>query len=109
MVFTASAGITIVTDNGWVGSLRLRHFSDAPLIEDGSVDKQPSTLLNLGVSKDFGRYEIGLDILNLLDSDEDDVDYFFESQLAGETAPVEDIHFHPAEDRAFKLSISYKF
>ena len=107
--FTASAGVTIVTDDGWTGSLRLRHFGDAPLIEDGSVDKKPSTLLNLGISKDFGKYEIGLDILNLLDSDEDDVDYFFESQLAGEPAPVEDIHFHPTEDRAFKLSVRYKF
>jgi outer membrane receptor protein involved in Fe transport len=107
--FTASAGITIVTDNGWIGSLRMRHFGDAALVEDRSVTKASSTLLNLGISKNFGKYVIGLDVLNLLDSNEDDIDYFFESQLAGEPAPVEDIHFHPSEDRAFKLTLKYNF
>ena len=107
--FTASAGVTVLTGDGWTGSLRLRHFGDAPLTKDDSVSKDASTLVNLGVSRKLGDFELGLEVLNLLDTDEDDIAYFFESQLAGEPQPVEGIHFHPAEERAIKVSIKYAF
>lgn len=106
---TASAGITILTPNDWTASLRLRHFSDASLVKDRSVRKKASTLLNLGTSKALGKFEIGLKIFNLLDAKDDDIAFFFQSRLRGEPAPIEDIHFHPAEERAFKFSLKYKF
>jgi len=106
---TASAGATIVNGDGWTASLRLRHFGDAPLNEANSVSKQDSTLLNFGVSKTIGKYTIGLDVLNLLDAKDDDVAFLFDSQLRDEANPVEDIHFHPVEERSFKLSLKYQF
>ncbi|NKB35608.1 MAG: TonB-dependent receptor [Gammaproteobacteria bacterium] len=106
---TASAGATILIDDGWTASLRLRHFGDAPLLEDGSVKKDDSTLFNLGLSRNFGKFSLGLDVLNLLDSKDDDVAFLFESQLAGEINPVEDIHFHPFEERTFRFTAKYEF
>ena len=106
---TASAGATVVTDTGWVASLRLRHFGDAVLVEDSSVVKEDSTLINFGISRRIGNVTLGLDVLNLLDAKDDDVAFLFESQLAGEANPVEDVHFHPVEERAFKLSLQYAF
>lgn len=106
---TASAGATIVTKSGWTASLRMRHFADAPLVEDDSISKEDSTLLNLGISKSLGNFTIGVDVLNLLDANDDDVAFLFESQLSGEPNPIEDIHFHPVEERAFKLSVKYEF
>ena len=90
-------------------SLRLRHFGEAPLIEDGSVTSDGTTLLNLGGTYEFGRSEIKLDILNLLDSDDRDITYFYESQLRGEPTGVEDLHFHPIEPRQVRLSFRTRF
>ena len=44
-----------------------------------------------------------VDVLNLLDSDDDDITYFYASRLAGEPAEgVEDLHFHPIEPRTVR-------
>lgn len=44
-------------------------------------------------------------MINLFDRRFDDIEYFYESQLRGETAPVGDIHLHPGEPRAVRLSL----
>ncbi|MEJ8566215.1 TonB-dependent receptor [Elongatibacter sediminis] len=102
-------GATVTLDNGFVGSLRVRHFGDAPLIEDRSVTKDATTLINLGLSYPLGRFVLGLDVLNLFDAEANDIEYFYESRLFGETDPVEDWHFHPVEPREFRLSMKYLF
>lgn len=104
------AGLTYVgLSNGWTASLRVRHFGDASLAEDESVQKRASTLMNLGISYARPTWEFGVDVLNLLDRDDDDIAYFFESRLPWESAGVEDIHFHPANPRAIRALLKYKF
>ena len=104
------AGLTYVgLSNGWTASLRVRHFGDASLAEDESVQKRASTLMNLGISYARPTWEFGVDVLNLLDRDDDDIAYFFESRLPWESAGVEDIHFHPANPRGIRALLKYKF
>ena len=103
------AGLTYAGGNGWTSSLRVRHFGDAALTEDEVVEKGSSTLLHFGLSYEQDNWEIGLDILNLLDEEDDDIAYWFESQLPGEAAAVEDIHFHPADPRTVRVLMKYKF
>ncbi len=105
-----SAGLTGKLDGGWFGALRVRHFGKYPLIEDDSVRSDGSTIVNLRVGKAWSNVGLHLDVLNLLDSDDHDIDYFYASRLAGEPDEgVEDIHFHPFEPRALRLSLSWKF
>jgi outer membrane receptor protein involved in Fe transport len=104
-----AAGLTHVGNNGLTASLRVRHFSDAALTEDESVQKDGSTLVHAGVSYEFNNWEIGIDVLNLLDAEDDDIAYYFESQLAGETTGAEDIHFHPSNPRHIRLLLKYRF
>ena len=60
-----SAGATFIWGDGWEASLRARYIGEAPLIEDNSV-RGPSTFtVNAGISKDFGPFYVGLDVLNL--------------------------------------------
>jgi hypothetical protein len=33
------------------------------------------------------------------------IDYFYTSQLRGETAPVDDVHFHPIESRSIRVTL----
>jgi outer membrane receptor protein involved in Fe transport len=105
----AAAGVTFTPGDGWEGSIRVRYLGEAPLIEDNSVRAPDTTLVNAGISKDFGRFEVGLDVLNVLDSEDYDMVYFYESQLATEGAPVEDIHFHPVHPRTLRVSLKAKF
>lgn len=104
------AGITIVHPGGFTGSLRMRHFGDAPLTEDNRARKDSTTLLNLGLSYEYNRnLEVGVDVFNLLDTEADDIEFFFESRLQGEPSAIEDFHFHPVESIAARASVKYKF
>ncbi|MGI9204597.1 MAG: TonB-dependent receptor [Woeseiaceae bacterium] len=105
----AAFGTTVTLDNGFVGSLRVRHFGDAPLAEDNSVEKDGTTLVNLGLSYPIGEFEIGLDVLNVFDSDGNDIEYFYESRLFNEVSSVDDFHFHPVETREFRFRLRYQF
>ena len=105
----AAAGVTWLPGDGWEGSLRVRYLGPGPLIEDNSIRSPSTTLVNAGISKDLGNFEIGLEVLNLLDADDYDMVYFYESQLATESSPVEDIHFHPTHPRTFVLNLKAKY
>lgn len=90
-------------------SVRGRYFGAAPLTEDGSVKSDPTTIVNVAATYDFHAFTFGIELLNALDAGDADITYFFESQLAGEATPVEDIHFHPVEPRQLRASLRYKF
>lgn len=102
-------GATVTAESGLIGSLRVRHFGDAPLVENNSARKDGTTLVNLGLSYPLGEFEMGLDVLNLFDSDGNDIEYFYESRLLNEVAPVEDFHFHPVEPRELRFKVRYRF
>ena len=104
-----AAGLTYHNPNGWTSSVRVRNFSDAALTEDESLKKDGSTLVHFGVSYAQESWELGLDIINLLDQEDDDIAYWFESRMIGETASFEDIHFHPSNPRAVRALLKYKF
>lgn len=103
------AGATVTLDNGITGSVRVRHFGSAPLIEDDSVRSEPTTLVNAGIAYEFDRYTIDLDVFNLFGSNDRDITYFYESQLSGEAMPVEDIHYHPVEPFTVRLGLRIKY
>ena len=88
---------------------QLRHFGKAPLIEDGSVLSDPTTLVNLGAFYRIGPVRAGVEIFNLFDARDADITYFYESQLRGETAPVADRHFNPVEPRQVRVSLRVGF
>ena len=106
----ASVGLAIDHPSGWFGGARFRHFGEAPLIEDNHVRSKPTTLVNLEAGYRFWeRYKISAAVYNVFDSEDSDITYFYESQLANETEPVEDIHFHPVEPRTVRVTLSGSF
>jgi len=106
----ASAGITAGGKLGLSGSLRWRYFGPRPLIEDNSVRSSSTSLVNAKVGYGFEkRMAMSFEVLNLLDSKQDDISYYYASQLRGEAAPVNDIHFHPVERRAWRLTFTVNF
>jgi hypothetical protein len=103
---TASLGIAADMPSGWFAAARLRHLGSAPLIEDGSVRAKASTLVNVDVGRRFGeRWRASLSLFNVFDTQANDIAYYYESQLPGESAPVADIHFHPVEPRTLRVTV----
>ena len=105
------AGISGEFPQGWFGSLRLRYFGERPLIEDASVKSDPSTVVNLRLGRQWSNWSAKADILNLLDSNDHDIDYFYESRLPNEQSmqPVGDIHYHIFEPRTIRVSAAYSY
>jgi TonB dependent receptor/TonB-dependent Receptor Plug Domain len=104
-----TGGAIITLPGGWFGTLRARYFGPQPLIEDNSVEAPSSITFNGAIGWKNRDWEIALSVLNLLDRDNNDIAYFYESQLATEGAPVADIHLHPAEPRTFRLAVTRRF
>ena len=50
-----------------------------------------------------------VDVFNLFDRKVNDIEYFYESQLKTEAAPVADCHVHPAEPRTVRVTLKIGF
>ncbi|WP_111976886.1 TonB-dependent receptor [Algibacillus agarilyticus] len=109
--FVGSAGISyIAAKTGWQGSLRYRYFSARALESTNNIKAASTQTINLGVAYQWQQLKIGFDCLNLLDSQDHDITYYYASRLTNEPSEgVEDIHFHPLEPRTFRLKLSYQF
>ena len=106
----ASIAATVRNLGAWSASLQLRHLGPGALIEDNSVRSFASTTTNLRLGYQFSRnVEATLDVFNLFDKKANDIQYYYESQLAGEAAPVADRHVHPAEPRTARLTLAMRF
>jgi outer membrane receptor protein involved in Fe transport len=105
-----AAGLTLKEWRGFFGSARLRYFGPRPLLEDDSV-RSDSTLL---VSAQLGYrwregWSVTLDVFNLLNREDSDIDYFYESAISP-TAPLrEERHFHPVEPIAARVTLGVTF
>ncbi len=107
---TVNLGVTIDNVGPWFGALRMRYFGPRPLLEDNSVRSTGSVLGNLRFGYKFAkRTQVALDIYNLFDRKLNDIEYWYDSQLPVERAPVFDRHIHPAEPRTFRISVSHRF
>jgi outer membrane receptor protein involved in Fe transport len=104
-----AAGVTWEPEEqGLFGSVRFRHFGEYPLLEDNSVRAEPASLFNAQVGWRMGELRIGVSLLNALDADDADIQYFYASRLRGDPADgVEDLHFHPVEPRQLRVTASW--
>lgn len=105
----ASIGVSI--DRGSLfGSIRMRHIGSRPLNKNNSQVGRSSTLVNLRAGYRFAKYfQASIDVFNLLGSKPYDTQFFYESQLSGEPAPVADKHLHPVEPRNIRFTIRASF
>ncbi|MCE4556050.1 TonB-dependent receptor [Roseateles cellulosilyticus] len=106
----ASVAVTLRDLGSWSASLQWRYLGSGALIEDNSVRSRPSLTTNLRVARKLWRQaELTMDVFNLADRKVNDIEYFYESQLPGEVAPVADRHVHPAEPRTVRVTLKLGF
>ncbi len=105
-----SLGASIDAIGPWSGMLQMRYFGPRPLIEDDSVRSQSTLMWNMRATYRFdSKLKLSLDVLNLFNRQASDIDYFYASQLRGEAAAVNDVHFHPVEPRSLRLTLTANF
>jgi len=106
----ASVGFSWRSHAGWFGGGRLRYLGPAALIEDNSIRSHSTLLANFDLGYRFSRnLTATVTLLNAFDQKANDITYFYESQLPGESAPVADVHFHPVEPRQLRGSFTLRF
>jgi outer membrane receptor protein involved in Fe transport len=105
-----SVGLSLMQDQGWYGSLRWRYFGERPLEENDIVRSDATSVINLRAGYQWSQWKVTLDALNLLDSDDRDIEYYYASRLTGEPAEgIEDSHYHVMEPRTVRLNIGCRF
>lgn len=95
-------------DTGWFAGARVRMFANSPLEETDTVRGRDSVLVNATVGYRLKNWEAAVDCLNLLNRQDNDISYFYESQAPGRAA-ANDTHIHPIEPRMFRLRLTYRF
>jgi outer membrane receptor protein involved in Fe transport len=103
-------GASIVLDK-WEGSVRLRHLGPYPLLEDNSVRDKGSNVVNVrGAYKPGKKIEIYAEVLNILNSRDKDIAYYYESYIpAFDAETVEGRLSRVVEPRTFRFGAKYKF
>lgn len=106
----ASAGIALVLDP-WEASLRLRHLGPYPLIEDNSVRDGGSTVFNFRAARKIGRFQVYGELLNILNSRDKDIVYFYESYIPSVDVdgPIEGRLSRVVEPRTLRLGVRAEF
>ena len=106
---TIKAGATAFITPNWYAGLRMRYFGPQPLTETGEPESQDTNILNFRTAYQLNKFTFALNILNILDTEDPDISYFYASRLRGEEQALEDVHFHPALPRTARLSVKYNF
>ncbi|TLX50947.1 TonB-dependent receptor [Pseudoalteromonas ruthenica] len=106
----ASAGVNWHINELWLSSLRFRHIGKRILSADGERRSQPLSVVNGLLSYRQTHWKVEVELLNMFNSQDHDIDYYYSSRLPGEADEgVADIHFHPIEPRTLRLSVSWLF
>ena len=97
--------------NRWSASARLRYFGPRDLTEDGSVRSDATTLVNAQIGYRISdTWSASVQCFNVFDTEDSDIDYYYTSRLRGERDEgYDDVHFHPAEPREFRFTVTAKF
>jgi outer membrane receptor protein involved in Fe transport len=108
--FIADTGFVARHPSGVSAELSYRTLGQRYSTEDPSTRRLRSWgVWDAAVRYRRGPFEGGLIFENLGNTHWESAEFFFESQLAGEPAPVEDLHFVPGNPRNVRVVLAYHF
>ncbi len=97
----------------WNAAVRLRYMGPHPLIEDNSQRGQSTFLANARIAwtpDDLWGLEFHGEVLNIFNSRDDDIDYFYATRFPGEPAEgIEGRNSRIVEPRQLRVGITKRF
>jgi len=106
---TSIGGLSWKGKSPFSASLRYRYMGDRPANEDNSVVAKGYTVLDATLNYSRPRYEFGLQIQNLTNTEWNEAQFDTETRLRTEAAPVSEICFTPGTPFFLKVSAAFKF
>jgi outer membrane receptor protein involved in Fe transport len=112
-----SAGATVNGAGRLSGSVRGRSLGRRPLVPDGSIFSRSSFVLNGLLDVRIGpRFDVGVDVFNILDREYEDIAYYFPTRIRDprpggvlENGAQPDFVTHPGEPRTARLRFRARF
>lgn len=104
---TSSGGFTFRKPTGLNGSLRYRYMGNRPANEDNSIVAKGYFIADAQLNYTQKRYNVGLSVLNILNTEWKETQFATESRLKNETVPVEEIHFTAGSPFFARLTLTY--
>lgn len=108
-IWSSTGGIMYKNKNGLNGGLRYRYLSDRPAIEDYSITADGYFVTDAVLNYTKPRYEIGLRVNNIFNTQWKETQFVTETRLQNETNSVTEICFTPGTKFIASLGVGYFF
>lgn len=108
-IFTSQGGLTARHPSGFKARLGYRAITDRPANEDFSVKALGYFILDATIAYERKKFMVSLTVENILNTKWNEAQFDTQSQLKGETAPVDELHFTAGTPVALKFGVSYFF
>jgi TonB dependent receptor/TonB-dependent Receptor Plug Domain len=93
---------------GWFCAVKVRHFGEAPLVEDNSARSPAYTTVDAQIGfRNEGQWLAGLDAFNIANVKWNDVEYYYVSRLKGEATATPDYVLHSGVPFTLRLHFQY--
>ena len=105
-----SSGVTLHDWHGFSASLRLRYFGPRDLTSDGVYQSSETLLLNAQAGYRINKtWRLSVEVLNLLDRQDHDIDYAYESRVTPVGAATFQSVYHPVEPIQVRCGLTATF
>ncbi len=108
-IFTYTGGVSVLDWKGWSGSIKTRILGRRAATEDYSLVAKGYAVTDLNLNYDFKRFNLGFVVQNLFNTEWNETQFATNSQLKGEVAAVNEIHFTPGTPFNFRTTLSMRF
>lgn len=105
---TSTGGLS-VKQNSWSASLRYRYMAKRAAVEDNTIAASGYIIMDAVVNYQWKKLLFGVTAENLFNQKWREAQFATESQLKGETVPVNEIHFTPGVPFYIKGSVTVLF
>lgn len=106
---TSQGGLTYKGKKAFTASLRYRHMGDRAAREDNSLIAPGYTVFDATAGYRYRRFDFGVQVQNLFNTDWNETQFDTESRLRNEAASVSEIHFTPGTPFFVKGTVAFRF
>lgn len=105
---TSTGGINYQRNN-WNAAVRYRYIANRAANEDYSITAKGYFITDASVSYAARKWELGVVVENLFNTEWNEAQFATESRLRNETMPVNELHFTPGNPFFIKLKLAVHF
>ncbi len=107
--FTSTGGIAVKLNSGFSANLRYRYMQERPANEDNTAKAKGYFVNDLFLAYTLKKWELSIQIQNIFDVEWNEAQFYTETRLQNEAAPISDICFTPGNPFFLKAGVKISF